>query len=220
MLLCRRARRGDCGMVIGEIDRLNQNVSQLLRYAKQARDVDSPCDLEAVVKRVLVLSRAEAERLGVKLECSVTCASAQVEGGEEAATDIVSNLVVNALEATPRGGKVTVRLVSGGLPGWSRGARGGRRGARRRARPAREDISALLYHPAGRDGPGLGHRKAAGGRDRRQRGVRQPVGRKRRRALCGEIPCRRFPRLELGLPSSLRMGRGWWRADQPPLAPP
>jgi signal transduction histidine kinase len=111
-----RARQ-DCGMVIEEIDRLNQNVSQLLRYAKQARDVGSPCDLEAVVKRVLVLSRAEADRLGVKLECSVICASAQVEGGEEAATDIVSNLVVNALEATPRGGKVTVRVVSGGFPG-------------------------------------------------------------------------------------------------------
>jgi signal transduction histidine kinase len=101
----------DCGMVIGEIDRLNKNVSQLLRYAKQARDIDRPCDLQAVVKRVMVLSRAEADRLGVKMDCSVACASSQVEGGEEAASDIVSNLVVNALEATPAGGRVTVRIV-------------------------------------------------------------------------------------------------------------
>jgi signal transduction histidine kinase len=105
-----RARQ-DCGMVIAEIDRLNNNISQLLRYAKQARDTDRPCDLEAVVRRVLVLSQAEADRLGVKLDCSVACASSRVEGGEEAASDIVSNLVVNALEATPAGSRVVVRIV-------------------------------------------------------------------------------------------------------------
>ncbi len=104
----------DCGMVIGEIDRLNKNVSQLLRYAKQARDIDRPCDLGEVVKRVIVLGRAEADRLGVKLEFSVACASPRVEGGEEAANDIVSNLVVNALEATPAGGTVTVRIIPDG----------------------------------------------------------------------------------------------------------
>jgi signal transduction histidine kinase len=101
----------DCGMVVKEIDRLNNNVSQLLRYAKPARDIGRPCDLEAVVRRVLVLSQAEAERLGVKMDCSVGCASSRVEGGEEAASDIVSNLVVNALEATPAGGKIVVRIV-------------------------------------------------------------------------------------------------------------
>ncbi len=105
-----RARQ-DCGMVIKEIDRLNNNVSQLLRYAKQARDTDRPCDLEAVVRRVLVLSQAEADRLGVKMDCSVACTSTRVEGGEEAASDIVSNLVVNALEATPAGGRVVVRIA-------------------------------------------------------------------------------------------------------------
>jgi signal transduction histidine kinase len=69
-----------------------------------------------VVKRVLVLSGAEAERMGVKLECSVECASPQVEGGEEAASDIVSNLLVNALEATPAGGRVVVRIVAPDAP--------------------------------------------------------------------------------------------------------
>jgi signal transduction histidine kinase len=104
----------DCGMVIGEIDRLNRNVSQLLRYAKQARDTDRPCDLEAVVRRMLVLSQAEADRLGVKMDCSVACSPNRVEGGEEAASDIVSNLLVNALEATPAGGRVMVRIVPDG----------------------------------------------------------------------------------------------------------
>jgi two-component system sensor histidine kinase FlrB len=39
-----------------------------------------------------------------------------VEGGEEAVSDIVSNLVVNALEATPPGGRVIVRIVADSMP--------------------------------------------------------------------------------------------------------
>ena len=106
--------RLDLRMVLGEIDRLNGNISQVLRYAKPARDTDRPGDLAAVVNRVLVLTRAEAERRGVKLECEVPTSPCPVQGGEEAASDIVSNLVVNALEATPSGGNVRLRV--GGEP--------------------------------------------------------------------------------------------------------
>ena len=34
--------RRDCGMLVNEIDRLNRNISQVLRYAKPARDTDRP----------------------------------------------------------------------------------------------------------------------------------------------------------------------------------
>jgi two-component system sensor histidine kinase HydH len=96
--------------VVGEIDRLNQSISQVLRYAKPARDTDRPADLAAVVSRVLALARAEAERRQVKLEVE-SPAPCPVEGGEEAASDIVSNLVVNALEASDAGDTVRVLLA-------------------------------------------------------------------------------------------------------------
>ncbi|MBZ5561415.1 MAG: hypothetical protein LAP13_03235 [Acidobacteriia bacterium] len=101
--------RQDCRLVVNEVDRLNHNISQVLRYAKPARDTDRPVDLSAVVKRVLTLARAEAEQRQVKLamESSGAC---PVEGGEEAANDIVSNLVVNALEASASGSTVRVSL--------------------------------------------------------------------------------------------------------------
>ena len=105
-----RVRR-DCRLVTGEIDRLNANISQVLRYAKPARDADRPADLSAVAGRILTLTRAEAERREVLLEFETTPGACPVEGGEEAASDIVSNLVVNALEATRRGGRVRIRLA-------------------------------------------------------------------------------------------------------------
>jgi signal transduction histidine kinase len=93
-----RARQ-DCGLVISEIDRLNASISQVLRYAKPARDTDQAVDLSKVVSGVLELMRAGAERRGVRLEFTPPAGPCLVEGGAEAASDIVSNLVVNALEA-------------------------------------------------------------------------------------------------------------------------
>ncbi|HMD98238.1 MAG TPA: ATP-binding protein [Terriglobia bacterium] len=104
-----RARQ-DCRLVAAEIDRLNANISQVLRYAKPARDTDRPADLVAVVSRVLALARADAERRKVSLELEGG-AECPIAGGEEAVGDIVSNLVVNALEASPPGGQVRLRVV-------------------------------------------------------------------------------------------------------------
>ncbi|HUU13675.1 MAG TPA: ATP-binding protein [Terriglobia bacterium] len=103
--------RQDCRLVTQEIDRLNHNISQVLRYAKPARDKDRPVDLAVVVSRAVGLSRAEAERRGVTVEINSPGVPCAVEGGEEAASDIVSNLLVNALEASPNGGLVRVVLI-------------------------------------------------------------------------------------------------------------
>ncbi len=102
--------REDCRMVTCEIDRLNRNISQVLKYAKPARDTALAVDLAAIVTRTLALSRAEAERrqLALVFHGSGPC---PVAGGEEAVSDILSNLVVNAVEASPPCTTVSVRLV-------------------------------------------------------------------------------------------------------------
>jgi signal transduction histidine kinase len=107
-----RVRR-DCTLVAGEIDRLNANISQVLRYAKPARDTDRPADLSAVVARVISMMRPEAERRQVRLDFDLQPTACPVKGGEEAASDIVSNLVVNALESTSPGGLVRVQISPG-----------------------------------------------------------------------------------------------------------
>ena len=103
--------RRDCQMMVAEIDRLNRNISQVLRYAKPARDTDRPADLMAVVRRVAGLSRVEAEQRHITLEIADS-GPCLIEGGEEAASDIVSNLLVNALEASGEACAIRIRLAS------------------------------------------------------------------------------------------------------------
>ncbi len=100
----------DCRMLVAEIDRLNRNISQVLRFAKPARDTDRPVDLAAVVRRVVDLSRPQAEQSHVSIETH-EAGSCLIEGGEEAASDIVSNLLVNALEASDENSAIRIRLL-------------------------------------------------------------------------------------------------------------
>ena len=123
-----KARR-DCRMLVDEIDRLNRNISQVLRYAKPARDTDRPADLVSVVRRVVALSRREAEQRHVTLEMADS-RSCPVEGGEEAASDIVSNLLVNALEASGEGTVIRIRLCAPAGPAGIRRILDRRSGAR------------------------------------------------------------------------------------------
>ncbi len=102
--------REECQMVVSEIDRLNDNILQILRYAKPARDTGRAVDLAGVACRVVNLTRAEAERRQVRLELEPLAGPYEVRGGEEAASDIVSNLVGNALQVSPAGSTVRVRM--------------------------------------------------------------------------------------------------------------
>jgi signal transduction histidine kinase len=110
--------RRDCRMLVAEIDRLNRNISQVLRYAKPARDTDLPADLASVVRRVVALSRMEAEQRHVSLETNDS-GPCLIAGGEEAASDIVSNLLVNALEASREGSAIRIRLTHRQVPSES-----------------------------------------------------------------------------------------------------
>ena len=66
------------------------------------------CEARAVVEEVSGVLRHEAERRGVVLEVDVAADGVKLAASAEAVSEILSNLVVNALEATPRGGHVKV----------------------------------------------------------------------------------------------------------------
>ena len=107
--------RGETRMVLDEIGRLSTKLNQLLQFSRPAvrgGSVAGSCDAAAVVEEVAGVLSHEAERRGVKLQTKVSGGSANVAASAEALNDILSNLVVNALEATPRGGHVIVTSAS------------------------------------------------------------------------------------------------------------
>ncbi len=107
--------RGETKMVLEEIGRLSTKLNQLLQFSRPAVRGGSAigsCDARVAVEEVAGVLSHEAERRGVKMQIKVSGGSATVAASAEAVNDIVSNLVVNALEATPRGGRVSVSAAS------------------------------------------------------------------------------------------------------------
>jgi signal transduction histidine kinase len=102
-------------MVLEEIGRLSGKLNQLLQFSRPAvrgGSVAGSCDAAAVVDQVAGVLSHEAERRGVKFQTQISGAGATVAVSAEALNDIVSNLVVNAMEATPREGHVSVSAAS------------------------------------------------------------------------------------------------------------
>ncbi len=107
--------RGETQIVLDEIGRLSAKLNQLLQFSRpavRAGSVDASCDAAAVIEEVAGVLRHEAERRSVALELQLGTDGAKAAAAAEAVSDIVSNLVVNALEATPRGGRVRVAAAT------------------------------------------------------------------------------------------------------------
>jgi len=103
--------RGETEMVLEEVSRLSAKLNQLLQFSRPAvrgGAVAAVCEARAVVEEVSGVLRHEAERRGLVLEVDVAADGVKLAASAEAVSEILSNLVVNALEATPRGGHVKV----------------------------------------------------------------------------------------------------------------
>jgi signal transduction histidine kinase len=103
--------RGETKMVLEEIGRLSSKLNQLLQFSRpviRGEVVTASCDARAVAEEVSGVLRHEAERRGVALEVEVEAGGKKLAASSEAVSEILSNLVVNALEATARDGRVKV----------------------------------------------------------------------------------------------------------------
>jgi signal transduction histidine kinase len=102
----------DLGLIVGETDRLSQSVTQLLSFARKESPAGQPLSVDELVRSVADLFRANAREQGIAIDCEVTV-QAELAGRSVAAIrDALSNLVLNALQATPPGGRVEMSAVA------------------------------------------------------------------------------------------------------------
>lgn len=109
--------RPETKMVLEEIGRLSRKLNQLLQFSTSTvrpGSLAGPCELQTVLQEVVALLRHEAERREITLRVEIQDGSIRVLASAEAVNDIVANLLVNALEATPRGGHVFVGATANG----------------------------------------------------------------------------------------------------------
>jgi signal transduction histidine kinase len=103
--------RAETKMILEEIGRLSAKLNQLLQFSRPAvlgEGRPAKCNASEVAREVVGVLRPEAQRKGVALELHPTVTALNVAISTEALNDILTNLVVNALDAATRGGHVHV----------------------------------------------------------------------------------------------------------------
>jgi signal transduction histidine kinase len=102
----------DLDLIVGETDRLNRSVTQLLNFARHAPPAGQPTRADELARGVVELFRAEAESKNIQIELRAE-ARQSLDGAQASAVrDALSNLLLNALQATPAGGRVSVELAA------------------------------------------------------------------------------------------------------------
>ncbi len=102
----------DLGLIIGETDRLSQSVTQLLSFARKESPAGQPLSVDELCRSVVDLFRANAREQGIALDCEVRVDRELAGKSVSAVRDALSNLLLNALQATPQGGKVDIIAAS------------------------------------------------------------------------------------------------------------
>ena len=94
--------------MIGEVDRLNRVVSELLDFARPANLEIAATDLGELMRRGMRLAAMDAESKGVALLLEPPAGPLCVAVDGERITQALLNLLLNAIQATDAGGSVTL----------------------------------------------------------------------------------------------------------------
>jgi two-component system sensor histidine kinase HydH len=95
-------------LVRDEISRLEHLLQDFLQFARPRELSLKPLALDPVISAVVDLLAGEAERRGVQIEKQSSPGLPRVQAEDEQLRQVLMNLTLNALEATPRGGRIVL----------------------------------------------------------------------------------------------------------------
>lgn len=103
--------------VIGAVDRLNETVTQLLQFSRADGTLREPVDVNRLLLDTLELFAVRAAERRVELKAELSDGLPLIAAAGAALRQVFVNLVKNALDAMPRGGRLHVRTRPGSASG-------------------------------------------------------------------------------------------------------
>jgi signal transduction histidine kinase len=98
----------DLDFILGEVDRLNRTVRQLLSFARPTPAQEEEVDLSEVLEITVEVLAREHASAGIRIEHRVERGLRLRKAGTEALQQVILNVVLNAIQASPTGSVVLV----------------------------------------------------------------------------------------------------------------
>jgi PAS domain S-box-containing protein len=98
--------------ILSEIDRINFIVSEFMVFAKPHTRYFTECNLREILKSIILFLEPEALLKNVDLISMITKQDVLISGEKNQLKQVFLNMIKNAIEAMPNGGKVVISLTS------------------------------------------------------------------------------------------------------------
>ena len=100
-------------LLIQETERMNRTITEMLSMTRPAPLRLARVDLAALLHRSLDLMRAEAQDSGISLHLEIGDGIRPVSGDTDRLQQVFMNVVLNAMQAMERGGRLTISVNNG-----------------------------------------------------------------------------------------------------------
>jgi len=101
-------QKEDFRIIMKEIDRINENITRFLNFARPEEPLFQTINVSTLVKETVNLLAAKLKNSGIRLDILLPEEHPPVEGDPKQLAQVFLNLLLNAVEAMPRGGTLTI----------------------------------------------------------------------------------------------------------------
>jgi two-component system nitrogen regulation sensor histidine kinase GlnL len=95
--------------VLAQVHRLDRTVRDLLALARPGKPEVGPCDIHQVLDRTLILLAENPEAKEIRVVRAYTPKIPPLDADSKQLSQVFLNLILNAVQAMPEGGQLTIR---------------------------------------------------------------------------------------------------------------
>jgi two-component system NtrC family sensor kinase len=104
--------------VLNELERTKRIVRNLLDFARESESVIEPLDLKEVINETLALAGNQIALAGIRIDLQIMPHLPRIHGDRQQLEQVFLNLILNAIDVTPKGGKLQILVIPDDEPNY------------------------------------------------------------------------------------------------------